>query len=105
VIKERRRKMPRRSSKKTSTKNKKVLFFISAPGAESVSLAGNFNDWNPNSLPMKRDEKGNWKVTVDLASGRYEYRFLVDGVWYDERNPQERVDNPFGTQNSVRTVN
>jgi 1,4-alpha-glucan branching enzyme len=96
--------MPKQSSKKTSPKGKKVLFFISAPEAKGVSLAGNFNNWDTNSLPMKKDREGNWKVNVGLPPGRYEYRFFVDGVWYDQPSPQERVGNPFGTQNSVRVV-
>ena len=38
-------------------KAKKVNFSLLAPQAESVSIAGDFNDWNPKSHPMKRDKK------------------------------------------------
>ena len=53
---------------------------------------------------MKKDKKGIWKVSVPLEPGRYEYRFWVDGDWADDPNAQERVENPFGSQNCVRTV-
>ena len=96
--------MPRKPSKKAGSQSKRVLFSISAPEAKAVSLAGGFNEWDTQSLPMKRDPKGVWKVTLDLNPGRYEYRFLVDGVWRDDPSAKEKVDNPFGTHNSVRTV-
>jgi 1,4-alpha-glucan branching enzyme len=96
--------MPKRSSKKTSSKTKKVRFDLHAPKAQRVSLVGDFNCWDVNETSMKRESKGNWKVTVDLEPGRYEYRFWVDGVWQDDPNTQERVGNPFGCHNCVRIV-
>jgi len=38
--------------------------------AGKVSLAGNFNGRDVNSLPMKKDKKGTWKVNVSLSPGR-----------------------------------
>ena len=48
-------------------KTKKVDFNFSAPHAGSISIAGNFNDWNPGSHPMKKDKKGAWKISLNLA--------------------------------------
>ena len=96
--------MAQKPPRKPSPKRKKVLFFISAPKAKVVSLAGNFNEWDAGSLPMEKDSEGVWKVTLYLTPGRYEYRFFADGVWYDDPKARKRVDNPFGTQNSVKTV-
>jgi hypothetical protein len=104
VAKAGRSKMPKKSSKKPTSKSKKILFQIFAPEAKTVSIAGNFNGWDTNSLPMKRDKKGNWKITVDLLPGKYEYRFWVDGVWCDDPNAEGRVENPFGGQNCLRIV-
>jgi 1,4-alpha-glucan branching enzyme len=97
-----RRKMPRKKSKESNTK--RVRFSLQAPEAESVSLAGDFNGWDVNSLPMKRDTKGGWKANVDLEPGRYEYRFCVDGSCQDDPNTSETVGNPFGTRNCIRVV-
>ncbi len=53
---------------------------------------------------MKRDNKGTWEVSFVLPPGRYEYRFWVDEAWQDDPNAQERVENPFGSQNCIRMM-
>ena len=35
-------------------------------------LAGEFNGWDPYSLPMKKGKDGIWKATTRLPPGRYE---------------------------------
>ena len=97
--------MPRKSSTKTSPKTKMVRFDFYAPEAQRVSLAGNFNGWDVDALPMKKNESGTWKVSVKLAHGRYDYRFCVDGNWQEDPKVQERAENPFGGHNSIKTVN
>ncbi len=96
--------MPRESSIGSRPTRKKAKFDFYSPHAQRVSLAGDFNNWDVNSMPMKKDKKGNWKASVDLDPGRYEYRFYVDGNWQDDPNAQERVDNPFGCQNCLKIV-
>ena len=99
-----RRKVKKKSSEKTKPKTKKARFNLYAPKAESAFLAGDFNHWSVDNLPMKRDNKGTWEVSLALPPGRYEYRFWVDGVWHDDPNATERVENPFGSQNCVRIM-
>jgi hypothetical protein len=53
---------------------------------------------------MKKDIKGIWRASVALPSGRCEYRFWVDGIWHDDPNALEKVENSFGSQNCVRIV-
>ena len=96
--------MEKRLSKEAKPKTKKVRFKLYVPEAERVFLAGDFNNWEFDNLLMKRDKKGAWEATVTLPLGRYEYRFRVDGVWQDDPNAHERVDNPFGSQNCIRIV-
>ena len=77
---------------------KPVNFYCAAPGAKSVTLAGDFNEWDPSSLPMKRRVDGCWFLQVPLTHGHHRYRFLVDGrpmldphatgVARDERNEE-----------------
>jgi len=83
---------------------KKVAFSFLAPQAESVMLAGDFNDWDPTRHPMKKDKKGVWKVSLNLVPGAYQYRFFVDGAWYDDPGCSEFMANPFGTLNCVKRV-
>ena len=96
--------MSMKTSLKSKPKTKKVRFNLFAPEAERVFLAGDFNNWDVDHLLMKRDKKGAWEASVTLPPGKYEYRFRVNGVWQDDPNAQERVDNPFGSQNCIRIV-
>jgi hypothetical protein len=38
---------------------------------------------------------------VELEPGEHHYRFLVDGQWRDDPDTVWRVQNPFGSQDSV----
>jgi 1,4-alpha-glucan branching enzyme len=50
--------VPKKSSEKTRAESKNVSFQLSAPEANTVALAGDFNDWDVNSLPLKKDKRG-----------------------------------------------
>ncbi len=56
---------------------KPVNFYCPAPAATQVSLAGDFNNWQP--VPMERREGGWWFLQVWMPHGLHQYRFLVDG--------------------------
>ena len=58
---------------------KPVNFICNAPDAHSVNLLGDFNDWDPNAHPMKRQPDGAWLVQIPLTHGHHHYQFLVDG--------------------------
>jgi 1,4-alpha-glucan branching enzyme len=82
----------------------KIQFVFPAPEAQKVFLGGDFNNWDTHADPMKKDKKGVWKVTVNLSSGRYEYRFFVDEKWENDPSCTECVPNDFGSMNCVRIV-
>jgi hypothetical protein len=69
-----------------------------------VSLSGDFNGWSPNATPMKRCDDGHWETTLELAPGRYEYKFVRDGDWMPDLLARENVLNGYGTLNSVIEV-
>jgi 1,4-alpha-glucan branching enzyme len=86
---------------------KRVIFKIHAPGAQSVTVAGTFNDWNMESSPLKKDKKNGddvWQRIVYLEPGEYKYRFVVDGSWCDDPDCPERMGNEFGTFDSIVRV-
>ena len=91
-------------TKKSKSKTKKIEFKLYSPEAQRVALAGDFNNWDVDNLPMRRDHRGTWEASFTLPPGKYEYRFWVDGVWHDDPNAHERVENPFGSQNCLRIV-
>ncbi len=96
--------MKKKLSEEPKPKTKKVQFKLLAPEAKRVFLVGDFNNWDVDNLPMKKTNKGTWEASFALPPGRHEYRFWVDGVWYDDPNAQERVENPFGSQNCVTFI-
>lgn len=72
---------------------KGVSFVVWAPSAKSVHLVGDFNHWNPHSLPMRSlGQVGCREIFVPFAKIGDKYKFRVlgaDGVL------REKVD-PFG---------
>lgn len=79
-------------------------FVLVAPQASSVSLVGDFNDWDPARSPMQTAH-GVWATVLPLAPGRYRYAFLVNGVeWRADPGAPAARDDEFGTPSSVVTV-
>ncbi|HNQ87084.1 MAG TPA: isoamylase early set domain-containing protein [Verrucomicrobiota bacterium] len=87
-----------------TTGRKRQTFAFNAPGALSVQLVGDFTQWQEKPISLKRAADGVWRATVLLAPGTYHYRFLVDGEWRDDPECTLRVNNPFGSENSVCEV-
>jgi 1,4-alpha-glucan branching enzyme len=89
---------------KTDFDSKQVTLVYDKANAQSVSVAGDFSDWQPERYPLKKDKKGLWTTTIRLAPGRYEYRFVVDGQWANDPKCDERTSNEFGGENCVLHV-
>lgn len=83
-----------------------VQFVFVAPGAQQVTLVGDFNDWRPEATPMSADAaRGLWTVEVPLAPGRHQYAFVVDGArWVADPRAPRAVEDDFGTPSSVITI-
>ncbi len=82
----------------------KVEFSLYAPDANKVYIAGQFNDWDTKSLPMKKSRDGSWRITLKLPRGKCEYKYFVDGAWAQDIACAETVPNAFGTANCMITV-
>ncbi len=72
-------------------------------GAETASLVGEFNQWDPQATPMKRAKNGDFSTTLNLPVGHdYRFRYLLDGTrWENDQEADRYVPNEFGTENSV----
>ena len=70
---------------------------------DKVCLVGEFNGWNPESLPFSRAEDGSWVLTMDFECGRrYEFRYLCDGrEWMNDNQADAYVPNRFAGSNCV----
>ncbi len=74
-----------------------------AAGAHYVSIAGDFNEWDPVTTPMKQLKSGDFLVTLELLSKReYRFRYLIDGHRWENDWSADRYDpNDYGTDDSV----
>lgn len=70
--------------------------------ADRIFLAGDFNNWDESSLPMRQSRDGIWRAEVELRSGQsYQFRYLVDGHWQTDYHADGTADNEYGTHNSI----
>jgi chromosome partitioning protein len=77
-----------------------VLFTLSAPQAQRVQLAGDFNSWVPDGTEMEFSN-GVWKKILALTPGRYRYRYVVDGQWLSDPMNRYTEPSPFGDRDSI----
>jgi len=78
-----------------------VIRFEWSYTGNSVSMAGNFSDWNGISLDKGLD--GVWGASVMVSPGVHAYKFIVDGAWcYDVNRHNE--DDGSGNINNVLEV-
>ena len=82
----------------------KTVFKFYAPDAKKVCVAGEFNGWDSETMPLRRDKEGTWKGSLDLPPGRYEYKYVIDGRWLHDVPGAEMVPNVFGTSNCVLRI-
>jgi 1,4-alpha-glucan branching enzyme len=96
--------------KKTYSKNGKtcrVTFELPAEvGAETVSVCGEFNEWDKEANPLTKRKKGNFSTGFNLAVGStYRFRYWVDGErWENDWAADKYVPNEFGTEDSIVEV-
>ncbi len=92
------------SEKKQKKHRKKVVFSLHAPQAETVLLAGDFNQWHPEKHGLKKGRSGAWEATLMLYPDTYEYKFVVDGKWQTDPVNNRTCQNCFGSRNNLLTV-
>ncbi len=83
---------------------KPINFLCFAPQAREVFLMGDFNDWNPASMPMKRHFDGSWQLSVPLTHGSRLYQFVVDGQPTNDPRAQGLTRNDRGDKVSMIMV-
>jgi hypothetical protein len=87
----------------------KVTFRLpkdAAPGARTVSIAGDFNNWNITQSQMKKLSGGDFTLTVELPCNReYSFRYLIDAQkWENDWCADKYIPNEYGEDNSVVIV-
>ena len=85
---------------------KVVQFVLRAPEARSVSLVGDFNDWDRAATPLRAvSSDGTWTISLALPAGRHVYAFVVDGEeWIADPVAPKAPGDDFGVPSSVVTI-
>jgi len=82
-----------------------VQFTYVNPGASQVYVAGSFNNWQKDKVPLSRVSKqGVWVGTLILPPGVYEYMFVVDGEWVADQLARRYMEDGFGRKNALLYV-
>lgn len=83
----------------------KVTFAVEAEDADKVFVCGDFNEWSQTKHELKKLKNGNFKGTIDLdKDNTYEFKYLIDGVWANEKQADSYKWNDLGSENSVLEV-
>ncbi len=87
----------------------KVTFNLAnnaAVSAQKAHLTGDFNGWDIESIPMKKNKGGGFSVSIDLEKGHeYQFKYLIDGnLWLNENDADKHVSNEYQGENSVVEV-
>ncbi len=67
--------------------------------ARRVVLSGSFNKWNEDLFRMTKTEDC-WTLTLKVRPGKYEYKFIVDGMWIEDPDNPLKKRNEFNEYNS-----
>lgn len=84
----------------------RLVFTCHDDAAASVSLAGDFNGWDPRHAPFVRGRDGVWKADIPAPPpGHYRYKLVVDGTrWVEDPSTGAKEADPYGGFNSVLIV-
>ena len=99
------RKSPKGKAGPKEPSTRSVGLAVVAPDAKTVSVVGEFNDWNVERHPLQQKDSETWHITLQLPPGTYQYKFVIDGTrWEDDADNPKRIVNEFGTSNSILEV-
>ena len=93
-----------KSDRKVPASVREVPIVVRAKGAGSVAITGDFTRWSPDGLRLRKGPNDEWRATLALEPGEYQYKLLIDGVWEDDPLATHRVPNPFGGLNCILKV-
>ncbi len=91
-----------RSAKGAPTPVKVTFALPVSEVPEAVSVCGDFNGWDPLAHPLKRRANGTRSVSVELAPGRYAFKYLTaSGTWLADPDAHGHEPNEYGETNSI----
>ena len=71
-------------------------------GGQEVLIAGSFTNWKE-KLKMTKNNDGNFEIELFLPKGKYQFKFVVDGIWKCSNNILQEKD-ARGIKNNIIEV-
>ncbi len=89
---------------KVSAQVVRLVYATADSDVSQVAVAGSFNNWNPESTPMHR-ENGVWVAMLMLPPASYEYMFVENNTtWVTDPLAQSTRDDGFGSRNAILDI-
>lgn len=73
-------------------------------GLKSISVVGEFNDWDDDSTSLMEVSPGVWTISLHLRPGVYEYQYILNGTQRVTDPTMPQTSSDFGSPNSVVKV-
>jgi len=84
----------------------KITFEVPSE-AETLSVVGDFNNWDLQSTQLKKLKNGKFKGNINLEKGKqYEFKYVSDGTNYfnDEQADAYIFNDYAGSENGVLSL-
>jgi serine protease AprX len=84
----------------------KIVFLHHDDNAQSICLAGDFNNWNSSETSFTLGKNGIWRAEIsNLQPGKYRYKFVVNGEnWIEDHLNGMKEEDGYGGFNSILHV-
>lgn len=87
----------------------KVTFRLpraAAPDAETVTIAGDFNEWDTSENQLQKLKSGDFTITLELPCDmEYKFRYLIDNCrWENDWSADGYIPNSYGSEDSLVIV-
>lgn len=84
--------------------NGKIKFIWPDRNPDMVYLVGDFNKWDEHSLPMQKRQNQGFELVLEIPPGKYTFKYLIDGVWWNDPDADDYTNNFWGSEDSVIMV-
>ena len=87
----------------SEAQNMNLTKFYWNEGGNEVFITGSFCEWNKR-LKMHRNKDNIFEVELLLPKGKYEFKFIVDGIWRCSSNYSQIKDNRGNNNNFIDNI-
>ena len=87
----------------SEVQNKNLIKFYWNEGGNEVFITGSFCEWDKR-LKMRKNKNNIFEIELFLPKGKFEFKFIVDGLWRCSSNYQQIKDNRGNSNNFIDNI-